>query len=72
MDRTTLAITAREYWEKWRPKKTAELKAAGKFTATIQIAAVYAQAEIAELMMLGYQEHEAAEVTLLKYIFLEP
>jgi hypothetical protein len=72
VDRTTLAIKARKHWETWLPEKTKELKAAGEFGAAIQIAARRAQEEIADLMAQGYQEHEAAEVVLPKFILLKP
>jgi len=71
-DRAMLAAKARRYWEMWLPKKTKELKDAGQFDVAIQIAAVRAQTEVAELMVLGYQEHEARKVVLPKYIFLKP
>jgi hypothetical protein len=72
MDRTTLAIKARKHWEEWLPNKTAELKAARLFGSAIQIAARRAQEEIADLMAQGYQEHEAAEMVLPKFILLKP
>ena len=38
----------------------------------LQIAAIYAHREIAELVLRGYQAHEAAEVVLPKYILMAP
>jgi hypothetical protein len=72
MDRSTLAIKARKHWEKWLPKKTRELKAAGEFQMAIQMAAQKAQQEISNLMAQGYQEHEAEEVALPMFILLKP
>jgi hypothetical protein len=72
MDREILAAEARSYWERWLPRKTKELKDAKQFDAAIKIAAVYAHAEIVDLMVRGFQEHEAKKVVLPKYIFLEP
>ena len=73
MDRSreTLAIKFRKYWEKWLPKKTKELKDIGQFYEATQIVAVYAQAEIAELMAQGCPEHAAEEVVLSLYTMLE-
>ena len=67
-----LAAKARRYWEMWLPRKTKELRDAGQFDMAIQIAAARARAEIAELVVFGYQEHEARKVVLPKYIFLKP
>ena len=72
MDRTTLAIKARKHWEEWLPEKTQELKEAGEFNQAIQMAALRAQQEIADLMAQGYQEHEAEEVVLPQFILLKP
>lgn len=74
MNRLTqkLAIKARNHWEKWLPKKTKDLKDTGDFYEALQIIAVYAHAEIAELMAHGYQQREAEAVTLPLYILLEP
>jgi hypothetical protein len=72
MDQAILAAKARRYWEIWLPRKTKKLKDAGEFDTDIQIAAVRAHAEIVELIMRGYQESEAIELALQKYIFLEP
>jgi hypothetical protein len=74
MNRLTqeLATKARNHWEKWLPKKTKELKDIGQFYEALQIVAVYAHAEIAELMADGYQQREAEAVVLPLYILLEP
>ena len=74
MDRSTdaLAIRVREHWEKWLPKKTKELKDTGQFYKATQIVAVYAQAEIADLMAKGCPEHTAEEAVLSLLIMLEP
>lgn len=64
---------ARNHWETWLPKKTAELKAEGDFESSLQVAAVNANRLILELTQTqGYQKHEAEEVALKQYILLEP
>jgi hypothetical protein len=70
--RKALVIRVMEHWEKCLPKRTRELKDAGQFDKTTQIVAVYAQAEIAELMAQGCPEHAAEEVVLSLYAMLEP
>lgn len=74
MDQPTqeLVIKARNHWEKWLPKKTMELKNSGQFHEALQIVAVYARAEITELMAQGYQQREAEQVVLPLYILLAP
>jgi len=67
-----LAARAREHWAEWLPAKTRSLKASGIFSTETKKAAVQAQKEILELMQAGYQEHEAGEVVLPKYILLPP
>jgi hypothetical protein len=72
MERKALIIKARKHWEEWLPEKTEGLKEAGEFKAVTRGAARLAQAEIAELMARGYQQHEAEELVLPKHILLEP
>jgi hypothetical protein len=72
MDHATLVAKGRRYWEIWLPQMTKELKEAEQFNAAIQIAAARAQAEIFDLKVKGYQEHEAHQLVLPKYIFLSP
>jgi hypothetical protein len=72
MERKSLIIKARKHWEEWLPEKTQDLKEAGEFKVATRIAARRAQAEIADLMARGYQQHEAEEVVLPKHILLEP
>ena len=72
MDRTSLAIKARQHWEKWLPRKVEMLKQTGTYNEAIQTAARKAQVEIADLMAQGYQEHEAEEVVLPQFILLKP
>ncbi|RYF38689.1 MAG: hypothetical protein EOO38_24410 [Cytophagaceae bacterium] len=72
MDHATLVAKGRRYWEIWLPQMTRELKEAKQFNAAIQIAAARAQAEIFDLRVKGYQEHEAQKLVLPKYIFLSP
>jgi hypothetical protein len=67
-----LVIKAREHYEKWLLKKTKQLKDAGQFYEAMQIVAVYAQAEMAELVAQGYQEHAVEEVMLQLYILSAP
>jgi hypothetical protein len=72
MDRKSLIIMARKHWEEWLPEKTQGLKEVGEFKAATRVAARRAQAEIADLMARGFQQHEAEEVVLPKHILLEP
>lgn len=72
MDRTTLAAMARAHWATYLPAKTAELKAQGTLNEEAQAAATLAQREIDDLMNQGFQEHEAAEVALPRYVLLPP
>jgi hypothetical protein len=72
MERKALIIKARKHWEEWLPGKTQGLKEVGEFKAATRIAARRAQAEIADLITRGYQDHEAEEVVLPKHILLEP
>src|SRR6476660_7893590 len=71
MERKSLIIKVRKHWEEWLPDKTQGLKEVGEFKAVTRAEARRAQAEIADLMAKGYQEHEAEEVVLPKRIFLE-
>jgi len=64
---------ARRHWNKWLPKKVADLKAQGKLDEALTGAAQLAQKEIELLMSKRhYQEHEANEVALPKFILLPP
>ena len=72
MDVTSLAIMARQHWALWLPRKTQELEEMALLSQALQIAAIYAHREIAELVLRGYQAHEAAEVVLPKYILMAP
>jgi hypothetical protein len=72
MERKALIIKARKHWEEWLPEKTQGLKEAGEFKAATRVAAMRAQAEIADLTARGYQKHKAEEVVLPKHILLEP
>jgi len=72
MDRATLAMMARKHWAEWLPQKTEDLKESGSLNEEIQAAAAAAQKWIQELMASGYQEHEAAEMALARYILLKP
>lgn len=70
MDRTTLAMMAREHWEQWLPQKTAELKAQGEFNEATQTAANKAFSQMSDLIAEGYRAHEAEEVALKDHILL--
>jgi hypothetical protein len=72
MDRTTLAMMAREHWAEWLPEKTAELKKDGELNEATQVAASRAFNEISDLIQQGYRAHEAEEVALKRYILLPP
>lgn len=72
MDREMLAMKAHRHWEMWLPKKTKKLKATGQFEIAVQTAATRAYAEIATLVARGYQESEANDIALPKYISLKP
>jgi hypothetical protein len=72
MDRTTLAMMAREHWAQWLPEKTAELKKDGELGEATQVAASRAFNEISDLIQQGYRAHEAEEVALKRYILLPP
>ena len=63
---------ARDHWAQWLPEKTAELKAAGRFSEETQAAGKLAAARVAQLLAAGYQEHEAAEVALAEHVLLAP
>lgn len=72
MDRKTLIIWAREYWQAWLPRQTEALTQAGEFKAATRAAARRAHAEITDLIAHGYPKEEAEEIALQKYIFLQP
>jgi len=72
MERKTLIIKARKHWEEWLPEKTQGLKETGEFKVATRGAARLAQAEIADLMVQGYEKHKAEEMVLPKHILLEP
>ena len=72
MDREMLATKAQKHWEMWLPKKTKKLKETGRFVTAVQTAALRAYAEIARLVARGYQEREAFDIALPKYICLKP
>lgn len=67
-----LKALARKHWEEWLPDKVKELKAEGQLNEALQGAALRAQAEIEHLMKIGYQDSEAREVALPKFILLPP
>ena len=66
---TGLAI---RHWSEWLPKMTAELRASGSMNEAVQTASKNAAAEVAQLMMAGFQKHEAEEIVLPEYILLKP
>ena len=67
-----LIARTRRHWEKWLPKKAKQLKATHQCEIATQDAATNAQQEIVGLMADGFQEHEAEEVALPKYILPQP
>jgi hypothetical protein len=72
MSTVELKALARKHWEKWLPEKVKRERAAGTLDENLQGAANLAQAEISHLMANGYQENEAREVALPKFILLKP
>jgi uncharacterized protein with PhoU and TrkA domain len=72
MDTATLAAKARHHWATWLPEKTEYLKARGEWEEASQSAAKAAAAQIAQLMAIGYREHEAMEVAMKNHILLTP
>ena len=67
-----LKQTAIEHWADWRPREVKQLIAEKRLQAVALKAAERAHAEIKELMEAGYQNHEAEEVVLPRYILLKP
>ncbi|MDO9562889.1 MAG: hypothetical protein Q7J60_14825 [Bradyrhizobium sp.] len=67
-----LTSLARRHWKAHLPDKVKELQAEGLLEAETNAAANLAQDEIERLMGLGYQEHEAREVALPRFILLPP
>lgn len=67
-----LAVRAGEYWEKWLPIKTKELRNAGQFDTALQILAVYSQAEISALIAKGCPKEDAERLVLSLYILRNP
>jgi hypothetical protein len=67
-----LKALARQHWTTHLPNKVEELRQSGTLEEELTGAANLAQAEIEHLMKKGYQEHEAREVALPKFILLKP
>ena len=63
---------ALHHWEKWLPKMTAEMRAAGTLNHEAQKASKAAARQVADLMMAGLQKHEAEEMVLPDLILLKP
>ena len=63
---------ALHHWEKWLPKMTAEMRAAGTLNHEAQMASKRAAKQVAELMTAGMQKHEAEEMVLPDLILLKP
>ena len=72
MSVVALRAKARKHWEEWLPERTRELKELNNFQYATTRAAKDAQTLILKLMQQGYQEHEAEEVALPRYILLPP
>jgi len=70
--REDILAKIRNHWTKYLPEKVKELRAKGELQETMQGAANLAQKEIEHLRAQGYQEHEAEEVALKKFVYLEP
>ena len=70
--RQDILAKIRKHWTTYLPGKVAELKAEGMLEESMQGAAKLAQAEIDHLRSQGYQEHEAEEVALKEFVYLQP
>lgn len=63
---------ALDHWEQWLPKMTQELRDVGQLNYEAQMASKRAAERVAQLMMQGFQKHEAEEIVLPELILLPP
>ena len=61
-----------DHWSEWRPKFVKDLIKHNRLQTVALAAATKASEEIRELMEQGYQNHEAEEVVMPKYILRPP
>ena len=66
-----LVGTIRQYWINWLPEKVKDLRSEGTLEESIRARASLAHQRWAELVARGYQDHEADEVVLAEYVYLE-
>jgi hypothetical protein len=69
---TQLKRIAIEHWADWRPREVKQLVKEGRLHEVALKAAERAFQEIEELRRAGYQNHEAEEVVMPRYIILKP
>jgi hypothetical protein len=67
-----LKMIALEHWADWRPREVKQLITEKRLQAVALKAAERAFQEIEELRQAGFQNHEAEEVVLPRYILLHP
>ena len=72
MNQLQLEAKIRRHWRTYLPKKVRELRANGTLNEEIQGTAKLAQTEFNSLKQQGYQDHEAEEVVLAKFVYLKP
>ena len=72
MSAQTYEAKARKHWQKWLPRKVAELKASGELDQALQTAGKATQQMVVDLMGQGFQQHEAEEVALAEFVLLKP
>ena len=63
---------ARRHWTRFLPSKVKELREEGNLEASLQAVGRMAQARMTELMVQGYQQHEAEEVARAELVILPP
>lgn len=63
---------ALDHWEQWLPQMTQELRDLGMLNYEAQMASKMAAERVAQLMMQGFQKHEAEEIVLPETILLPP
>ena len=63
---------ALDHWEQWLPKMVQELRELDQLNYEAQMASKKAAQRVVELMMAGFQKHEAEEIVLPELILLPP
>lgn len=72
MNKNHWALVAEEHWERYLPKWYRGLQEAGILDQELVKAGNQASEAIADLVSSGLYPHEAREIVLPQYIFLEP